>query len=139
MDEQVARDLSEQLARLTQLLESLEGARAGSSASDILLSLVPLLGVVFGATLLFFFLLWQYRLRKELIRVGRTAPEFMVNIRLISLLVGLLGVFAGVPLTALFYAIDGLSYALLGGVLPLFAGVGLLLFYAMTRPEQSQS
>jgi len=57
-------------ARLDRLIAALERLNAllaeqpqtaENPAAQILLSLVPLTGVIFGCVLLFFFLLWQYR------------------------------------------------------------------------------
>jgi type IV secretory pathway TrbD component len=135
---------AEQIRRLTEAVERLNelvgGSGAtmvdnGSTAAEIILSLVPLLGVVFGCVLLFFFLLWQYRIRRELIRTGQHQPMFVTNIRMLSLLIGLLGIAAGLPMTLLFVLIEGVTYVLLGGLLPFFAGIGFLIFYALTRSQ----
>lgn len=131
-------DQSEKLAQLIESLERLtaalehQQASPASEASQVLLSLVPVLGVVLGCTLLFFFFLWQYRIRRELIRTGQYTPVFVTNIRVLSLLIGLLAIFSGLPMTVLFYLLEGVSYALLGGVLPLFAGIAFLLFYYLS-------
>jgi hypothetical protein len=128
------RQLTESVDRLTELMRAQGGgAAAVSTAPEIILSLVPLLGVVFGCVLLFFFILWQYRIRREMIRAGQHQPMFLSNIRMLSLLIGLLGVSAGLPMTILFVLIDGVTYALLGGLLPFFAGLGFLVFYVLTR------
>ncbi|MBX7056711.1 MAG: hypothetical protein K1X75_01505 [Leptospirales bacterium] len=133
--EQIAR-LTQAIERLSQLLEK-QGGGHSSEAGQVLLALVPLLGVVFGCTLIFFFFLWQYRIRRELIRSGQYAPVFVSNIRVLSLLIGLLAVFCGLPMTILFFLIEGVSYALLGGVLPLFAGIGFMLFYYLSFHKAS--
>lgn len=96
--------------------------------AQVLLSLVPVLGVVFGTVLLFFFLLWQYKLKKELIRKGQYEPSFGKNLRKLSLLTGSLSIMTGIPLTILLTVLEGISYSLLGGLIPLAAGAGLLLF-----------
>ncbi len=105
----------------------------GCTAAQVLVSLVPMLGVIFGSTLLFFFLLWQYRLRKELIRTNQYVPTFFPHIRSLSLLFGSLSVAAGLPLTLLLFMIDGLTYGLLEGLIPLSVGGGLFLFYYLHR------
>jgi hypothetical protein len=124
--------LTAALERLVQLLEKHPPSSGGGSASEVILSLVPLTGVVFGCVLLFFFFLWQYRLRRELIRSGQYRPMFMANIRTLTLLIGIMGAASGLPMTILFLSIEGVSYALLGGLLPLCAGIGFLVFYALT-------
>ena len=142
---------TDQITQLTAAIERLNallsapgrsGALDGSTAPEIILSLVPLLGVVFGCVLLFFFILWQYRIRRELIRTGQHRPMFVANIRVLSLLIGLLGVSAGLPMTLLFLLIEGVTYVLIGGLLPFSAGIGFLIFYALTRgqtrPDQTQ-
>lgn len=135
--EQIER-LSAAVERLNAMLAQSGGPGNGSTAPEILLSLVPLVGIVFGCVLLFFFLLWQYRIRRELIRTGQHTPMFVANIRMLSLLVGLLSIAAGLPMTLLFMAIEGVDYVLLGGLLPLFAGIGCIVFYALTRRESSK-
>lgn len=101
-------------------------------AADVLISLVPLAGVILGSTLLFFFILWQYKLRKELIRTNQYKPLLGERIRLLSLLVGLLATFVGIPMTILFLAIDGVSYPILGGLLPMASGMGLIVFHYLS-------
>lgn len=133
-------DVELEIQRLSAAVERLAGLveQAGpreSTAPEILLALVPLLGVVFGCVLLFFFLLWRSRLRREMIRAGQYQPMFAKNIRLVSLLIGLLSVSVGLPMTVLFAAMEGLNYVLLGGLLPLFAGVGFLLFYLFSHAK----
>lgn len=103
------------------------------TAAEILLSLVPMVGIIFGTTLMFFFLLWQYRLRREVIRSGKYEPAFFRNIRVLSLLFGSLSVATGIPLTVLLVVMNGVSYSLLGGLIPLSTGLGLFLFYYLYR------
>jgi len=109
---------------------------AESSVAQIILSLVPLAGVIFGWLLLFFFLLWNYKIRRELIRTGQFVPAFNKNFRTFALLLGSVSGAVGLPMTILFLAIEGKSYILLGGLIPLFTGVGLLIFYGLSRKAQ---
>ncbi len=102
---------------------------AGGDAAAVIISIVPLLGVIFGAVLLFFFFLWQYRFRKELIRAGQYQPRLWEHLRVISLLIGSIASSIGLPMFLLFWAIDGVSYSMLGGLIPLFSGLGMLAFY----------
>ncbi|RME89403.1 MAG: hypothetical protein D6767_08445, partial [Candidatus Hydrogenedentota bacterium] len=83
---------------------------------------------VLGLTLFFFFFLWQYRIKKELIRSGQYAKRER-NYRELALLGGFLCLGAGIPLTIFFLAIDGLTYAALGGIIPLTLGIMLILYY----------
>ena len=56
-----------------------------------------------------------------------------VNIRLFCLLLGIMLTVIGCVLFGLFYFIAGIGYILLGGLIPLALGIGLTLFYAITR------
>lgn len=121
-----------------QLLQLLRMAQSNSStAAEIILSLVPLLGIIFGATLIFFFLLWNYRIKKEMVRTNQFKPTTVSNLRMFSLLVGLMSLFVGFPITFLFIAIEGITYAALGGLIPLFTGVGLLVFYTISKKQDT--
>lgn len=114
---------------LANTANSINSACAGDSAAAIIISIVPVLGVVLGAVLLFFFFLWQYRFRKELIKADQYHPRMWDHLRIISLLIGSISSFIGLPMFLLFYFIDGLAYSALGGLIPLSAGLGLLAFY----------
>ncbi len=117
-------------------LSSLAGQQQESEAAQIILSIVPLVAVVFGCTLFFFFLFWNYRLRKLMIQNGQPYRLPFDDLRLWVLLLGLLALMAGIPIASLFYFIEGFSYILLGGLIPLFTGVGLILFYVYSRRKE---
>lgn len=104
-----------------------------TAAAQIILSVVPLVGIVFGAALLFFFLLWNYKLRKELIRTGSYQPVNIHNVRLLTLLAGITTLAVGIPMTIVFALIEGISYTILGGLIPACIGIGLVIFYAVSR------
>jgi len=91
-----------------------------------------------GSIVIFFYLLWNYRRRALLIKAGQyTKPEF--NLHTFCLLSGLLLSSVGIALTLfLSIAIDGASYGLLGGIIPLSMGVGLMAFYVIKRSERSK-
>jgi len=85
---------------------------------------------------IFFYLLWNHRRRTLLIKAGQYArPDF--NLLTFSLLSGLLLTSVGVALTVfLIIAVEGASYGLLGGIIPLAMGIGLLAFFAIKRNER---
>ena len=125
------------LVALNHIIGLLEAGPSGSTAAaQIMLSLVPMLGIVFGATLVFFFLFWNYRLKRELIRTNQYTHTTVRTLRMFSLLIGLLSIAVGLPLTFLFLAVEGISYALLGGLIPMFTGIGLLVFYGASRTKE---
>lgn len=99
-----------------------------SESAQIVIAVVPIVGIAIGGVILFFYLLWTHHETKLRIRTGSyKEPEF--DLKTFSLLAGLLLVGVGITLSALFALIDGFSYALLGGLLPLAVGVCLLIFY----------
>ncbi len=132
MGTQSNTELLEAVRLLTAALQQQSHQYSGGPA-QILLALVPLTGIIFGAVILFFFLYWHYKIKKELIRTNQYRSTTGKNFRSFTLLLGCLSAFVGLPMTILFSAINGLSYVLLGGLIPLFAGIGLLIFYSMTR------
>lgn len=106
-----------------------------SDPARIILSLVPAFGIVFGSVVLFFLFYWQYSMRKEMVRAGVYRHSTLRNLRVFCLLLGCLAAGVGLPMTILFYLLQGMTYALLGGLIPLGCGIGLLCFYALASRE----
>ena len=103
-------------------------SEAMSQSAQVVVAVIPIVGIAIGGVILFFYLLWTHHETKLRIRTGSyKEPEF--DLKTFSLLAGLLLVGIGITLTALFAMIDGFSYALLGGLLPLAVGACLLIFY----------
>jgi hypothetical protein len=107
-----------------------------SSAAQVIIAVIPIVGIVMGSIVIFFYLLWNYRRRALLIKAGQYAkPDF--NLLTFSLLSGLLLSSVGIALTVfLSVAVERVSYGLLGGIIPLSMGAGLLIFYAIKRNEK---
>jgi hypothetical protein len=102
------------------------------SAAQILVAIIPIVGIVMGAVLAFFYLLWSHREKVRLIERGLyEAPKS--DLDAFCLLSGLVLVSVGVVLTILFVVIEGLSYSILGGLIPLAIGGSFLAFYGMRR------
>jgi len=109
--------------------------RLSSAAAQVIISVIPIVGIVMGSAVIFFYLLWNHRRRTLLIKAGQyNRPEF--NLRSFSLLSGLLLSSVGIALTVLLSIIEGASYALLGGIIPLSMGIGLLTFYIIKHREK---
>ena len=107
-----------------------------STAAQVIISIIPIVGIVMGSVVVFFYLLWNHRRRTLLIKAGHyTRPEF--NLLTFSLLSGLLLSMVGVALTVLLSIIVKASYGLLGGLIPLSMGVGLLAFYVIKRRDKN--
>ena len=103
-----------------------------SSAAQVVIAVIPIVGIVIGGIVVFFYLLWHHHEVKLQIQKGSYAPRNL-NIRLFSLLTGILLVCVGAILSILFLLIEGLSYTLLGGLIPFSIGVGLLVFFKLTE------
>ena len=99
-----------------------------SESAQVVVAVIPIVGIAIGGVILFFYLLWTHHETKLRIRTGSyKEPEF--DLKTFSLLAGLLLVGVGIVLSVLFALIDGFSYALLGGLIPLAVGASLLIFY----------
>ena len=108
---------------------------ATTAAAQVIVAVIPIVGIVMGSVVIFFYLLWNHRRRTLLIKAGLYArPDF--NFRSFSLLSGLLLMSAGIALTVLLAIVEGASYGLLGGIIPLSIGAGLLAHYIIKRCEK---
>lgn len=97
-------------------------------AAQILISVIPITGIVMGSVVIFFSLLWRHRQIMKQIETG-TFQRRSFSIKLFSLIAGALLTGIGAALSILFLLADGLSYALLGGLIPLSAGTAFLCVY----------
>lgn len=103
-----------------------------SAAAQILLAVIPIVGIVMGSTVAFFYLLWNHRRKVKLIEQGIVPPSAF-DLEAFALLTGLLSTGVGAVLTVFFLLMQGISYVTLGGVIPLAVGIGLLLFPLVRR------
>ena len=107
-----------------------------NEAAQVIIAVIPIVGIVMGSVVIFFYLLWNHRRRTLLIKSGHyTRPDF--NLLTFSLLSGLLLSTVGVALTVLLLITEKASYGLLGGIIPLSMGIGLLAFYVIKRREKN--
>ncbi|HRP68540.1 MAG TPA: hypothetical protein PLY93_03330 [Turneriella sp.] len=108
----------------------------GSNTADVILSIVPMVAVVFGSVLLFFLLLYNYRIRREKIRQQLPTESALDHLRFISLLAGCLSFSAGIPLTLFFVFTNPANPGILGGLIPLSAGLGLIVFFYLSQKKK---
>jgi len=108
-----------------------------SSAAQIIVAIIPIVAIVMGSMVIFFYLMWLHQRKMLSIKAGQyTKPDF--NLFTFSLLTGLLLSTVGIAMTILLSLIvKEASYGLLGGVIPLAIGVGLLAFYTIKRLEKN--
>jgi hypothetical protein len=106
-----------------------------SSVAQIIFASIPIVGIVMGAVVVFFYLLWSHRRKMLLIKAGQySRPEF--DLLSFSLLTGLLLSCIGIALTVFLTLALGLNYGILGGIIPLAIGIGLLGYYAIRRSDR---
>jgi hypothetical protein len=103
-----------------------------STAAQIIVAIIPIVGIVMGSAVVFFYLLWNPKRRTLLIHAGQYAkPSF--DLLSFSLLAGLLLSSVGAALTVFLALALGVNFGLLGGIIPLSLGVGLLAYYRIRR------
>jgi uncharacterized membrane protein YdjX (TVP38/TMEM64 family) len=104
-----------------------------SNAARVLIAIIPIVGIVMGSVVVFFWMLWAHRQKVLLIKSHLyEKPRFdFLNF---SLLTGLLLAIVGVTLTVFLAFTLGKSYGLLGGLIPLATGTALLIYYVIQRP-----
>ena len=101
---------------------------AATPAAQVIISVIPIVGIVIGGTAIFFYLLWRHMQIKLLIKSGNYKPVHF-DIKLFTLLTGILLTGVGLVLTVLILIIEGFNYPQLGGLIPLTIGICLLIFY----------
>jgi hypothetical protein len=107
-----------------------------STAAQVIIAIIPIVGIVMGSVVVFFYLLWDHRRKTLLIKTGTYAkPDF--DLLSFSLLAGLLLSCVGISLTVFLALVEGVDYGLLGGIIPLSIGVGLLIYYGMKRGSRA--
>jgi len=99
-----------------------------SAAAQVVIAVIPIVGIVAGATIAFFYLLWNHQQKIKLIEQG-IAPRSEFDLEGFSLLAGLLATTIGAALTIFYLFLKPGSSLLLAGLIPLAIGVALLLFY----------
>ena len=99
-----------------------------SETAEIIISIVPIVGIGIGGVVVFFSLLWHHHEVKQQIEKGIYKKE-RFNLKAFSILIGILLTGVGLILSAFFAIANGFSTPLLGGLIPLATGVSLIVFY----------
>ncbi|MDR2807880.1 MAG: hypothetical protein LBB43_02605 [Spirochaetaceae bacterium] len=94
---------------------------------QVIIAIIPIVGIVMGSIVIFFYIFWNHKHTTLLIKSGLwVKPHF--NLNAFCLLTGLLLSSVGLALT-IFLLVIGLNLGLLGGIIPLALGIGLLAYY----------
>jgi len=111
------------------------GTAGAVPAAQVLIAIIPIVGIVMGAVVIFFYLLWRHRQIVRQIEAGvYKKPVF--DLHVYSLLTGFLLTGTGLVLSILFLLLEGVSYTLLGGLIPFAIGGSLMGFYFVTKPDR---
>ena len=106
-----------------------------ATAAQVIIAIIPIVGIVMGSVVVFFYLLWHHRRRVLLIKAGQyQKPDF--DLLSFSLLAGLLLLSVGISLTVFLAIMGNAGYGLLGGIIPLAMGTGLLIYYLIKRGDR---
>ncbi|EEV19495.1 hypothetical protein E4N71_03095 [Treponema vincentii] len=106
-------------------------------AVQIIIAVIPIVGIVMGSVLVFFYFLWRHQQIMLQIKTN-TYIRPVFNVRLFCLLLGIMLTVIGSVLFCLFYFIAGAGYILLGGLIPLALGISLTLFYTITQRSRNK-
>ena len=108
-----------------------------SAAAQVIVAVIPIVGIVMGTVVIFFYLLWNHRRRTLLIKAGHySRPDF--DLLSFSLLTGLLLISVGATLTVFLAVVTGPTMGLLGGFIPLAMGIGFLVYYGLKRGDRAK-
>jgi len=99
-----------------------------SAAAQIIVSIIPMVGIVMGCLVVFYSLLLNHRQKIMMIEKGiYQKKEF--DLVAFSLFTGLLLLSVGICLVVFFVIKQGFSYGVLSGLIPLSIGFSLMLYY----------
>ena len=108
-----------------------------SAAAQILIMVIPIVGIVMGSVVVFFYLFWRHKQNMMMIERGLQPPSSF-DLLSFSLVGGLVTAGVGFILTVFFVLTDGASYSVLGGLIPLAVGVSLLVYYLLRHNESGR-
>jgi hypothetical protein len=111
-------------------------SQTSSAAAQVIVSIIPIVGIVMGAVVIFFYLFWSYKKTSLLIKAGQYKKNDF-DLMSFSLLAGILLLCVGVTLTVFLAIFRGNGFGLMGGIIPLSIGSGLLIYYGIRRGSRT--
>lgn len=105
-----------------------------SPAAQVVISVIPLAGILFASSIVFFALLWKHRENMLRIEKGSYEPP-KIDLGGFALLLGLCLVATGLVLSVMFALLEHLSWGLLGGLLPLAVGLALVVYHQLSKRQ----
>jgi hypothetical protein len=105
-----------------------------SVAAQVIVTVIPIVGIVAGAVVVFFYLYWNHSMKMMMIEKGLfQKQQKSYDIMTFSLLAGLLLACIGLGLFLFFYLMEGMSYSVLGGLIPLSIGLSFIIFFILKK------
>lgn len=108
-----------------------------SPAAQLMITVIPIVGIVVAGIVVFCSLLWNHQERMAQIERG-LPPKQLIDLESFVLLLGLLSTAVGLVLTVVQWIVNPGAYALLGGLIPLAVGLGFLLYYRIGRNKHKE-
>lgn len=103
-----------------------------SIAAQILVTIIPIVGIVMGSVVLFLYLIFTHKQKVLMIEKGILQKK-PLDIDALSLFTGLILLAVGFSLSLFYLIKEGISYGLLSGILPFSIGISVLLFFIIRR------
>lgn len=108
-----------------------------SRAAQLMITVIPIVGIVVAGVVVFFAILWNHRERMAQIERG-IQPKQLIDLPSFLLLSGLLATAVGVVLTLVQILVSEGGYGLLGGLTPLAVGIGLLIYHRIETAKRRE-
>jgi len=109
-----------------------------STAAQIIVSIIPIVGIVMGCVVIFFYIMWDYKLKIFMIE-NKVYEKKKIDLNTFSLMTGLMLFTLGLSLMIFFIVKDGFSYGALSGLIPASLGLSMLMFVIIrfvTKPTK---
>lgn len=103
-----------------------------SAAAQIIISVIPIVGIIMGSVVIFLYMIFTHKQKMLMIEKG-ISRRIQMDIPAISLFAGCSMTGVGLGLTILFVLKEGISYGSLAGIIPLFLGLSIIVFYAVWK------
>ena len=101
-----------------------------STAAQVIVTVIPIVGIVMGCLVIFFYLLWNHKQKLMIIEKGIYKKNDF-DLDSFSIFSGLILFSIGLSLVIFFVIKEGFTYAVLSGLIPLSIGISLILFFIL--------
>ncbi len=108
-----------------------------STAAQVIITVIPIVGILMGGVVIFFYLLWNYKQRLLIIEKG-LYKKTHYDLETFSLFSGLVLTAIGLSLVIFFIIKEGFTYGVLSGLIPLSIGISLLIYFKIRSTQKKQ-